>query len=334
MRAFPILIALVCCAAAAPAQDALDVVDYVLDGGDLRDAFAGRAKKVRPSVVGVVTGLDDQILGVVVRDDGLILTKASDLGESPAVTLADGRELCAETVARDEKHDLALIKVEAEGLTPVSWFDKRFAVGQWVITVGQDERPLGVGVVSVAPRKISSSSGYLGVMLGEAKDGGIPVDQVLPDTAASKAGLIAGDLIIRMGGKAVKDRDTFIEAIGGHEPGETMKLEVERDGKSVKIEATLGKREEASGNDRRRRRGTNGRTSLRTNGFPQAFTHDTVLRPEAVGGPVIDVHGRVVAVNIARAGRTMTHAVPASTVRRVIVAMLEATPASTQERAK
>jgi serine protease Do len=47
--------------------------------------------------------------------------------------------------------------------------------------------------------------------------------------------------------------------------------------------------------------------------------HDAVnLQPKDCGSPLIDLDGNVVAINIARAGRTETYAVPAAVVANVV----------------
>jgi serine protease Do len=58
--------------------------------------------------------------------------------------------------------------------------------------------------------------------------------------------------------------------------------------------------------------------SHRRAGFPQAIQHDTVLNPEMCGGPVVDLSGKAVGVNIARAGRVETYAVPADTAKLLV----------------
>ncbi|MEM8734328.1 MAG: hypothetical protein AAGG44_08910, partial [Planctomycetota bacterium] len=58
-------------------------------------------------------------------------------------------------------------------------------------------------------------------------------------------------------------------------------------------------------------------------GFETILQHDSVLKPEHCGGPLIDLQGRAVGLNIARAGATETLALPASEVQR-LVAMLVA----------
>ncbi len=51
--------------------------------------------------------------------------------------------------------------------------------------------------------------------------------------------------------------------------------------------------------------------STRSDNFPAVVQHDTVLKPVDCGGPVVDLSGKVVGVNIAHAGRTETYCLPA-----------------------
>ena len=53
-----------------------------------------------------------------------------------------------------------------------------------------------------------------------------------------------------------------------------------------------------------------GGISNRHNDFPAVLQHDSVLRPADCGGPLVDLSGKVVGVNIARGGRTETYCVP------------------------
>ena len=43
--------------------------------------------------------------------------------------------------------------------------------------------------------------------------------------------------------------------------------------------------------------------------------HDSVLKPSECGGPLVDLDGKVVGINIARAGRTETYAIPSEVVQ-------------------
>ena len=65
-------------------------------------------------------------------------------------------------------------------------------------------------------------------------------------------------------------------------------------------------------------------------GFSSAIQHDTVLSPRDCGGPVVDLDGRVVALNIARAGRVDSYAIPASVVERLVKSQPAPTPVTTK----
>ena len=93
-------------------------------------------------------------------------------------------------------------------------------------------------------------------------------------------------------------------------------LAIDRGEKSLDIEATLGGASIFAPAGRRRRASNviSGPLSRRRNGFPAVFTHDTVLKPAQCGGPLVDLSGKVVGINIARAGRSSTYALPTETV--------------------
>ncbi len=56
--------------------------------------------------------------GIVWRSEGVVVTNAHVVGRRPPeVTLCDGRRIAARVVARDVEADLAVLAVEAEGLT-------------------------------------------------------------------------------------------------------------------------------------------------------------------------------------------------------------------------
>ena len=57
-----------------------------------------------------------------------------------------------------------------------------------------------------------------------------------------------------------------------------------------------------------------GRLSTRRSGFPEVIQHDCPLQPNQCGGPLVNLDGDVVGINIARAGRVETYALPARVV--------------------
>jgi serine protease Do len=100
--------------------------------------------------------------GVILTADGYILTNDHVIADSSAltVTLEDGTTYPATVITADPDHDLALVKVEATGLTPARIGDsKKIQVGQTAIAIGS---PLGTytetvtkGIVSALDRTIT-----------------------------------------------------------------------------------------------------------------------------------------------------------------------------------
>jgi serine protease Do len=83
--------------------------------------------------------------GVIVREDGYILTNEHVVGgaDQVSVELSDGRSLKAKVVGSDKASDLAVLKVEASNLRTLTLGDSdRVRVGDVVLAVGN---PLGVG---------------------------------------------------------------------------------------------------------------------------------------------------------------------------------------------
>lgn len=134
----------------------------------LSDAFAQVAERASASVVQIdVTARDesqDHVArwfgnsrsgdtpvargtgsGVVFSADGAILTNNHVVDEALSINvrLRDGRLLPGRLVGRDPATDLAVLKVDAQGLTPARFADSEVArVGEWVVAIGS---PFGLG---------------------------------------------------------------------------------------------------------------------------------------------------------------------------------------------
>jgi serine protease Do len=301
----------------SPAADRL-LKSQLKDGTDVRSAFRDVVRKVNRSMVDVRSDGHQVSLGVIVSPDGLILTKASELGDRVRCRLRDGREFDANTVVVHDRYDVALIKIDCDKLVPVEWADGRDPqVGQWLATPGMEDIPVAVGIVSVQRRPIPPEKGMLGVQLSEGTPGP-RVIFVVPSSAAAHAGLLPGDLILKAGDQKVSDPQTFDRMIHKMAPGDTVNVLILRENHEMAVRATLGR---LAGSPLTRGYWMNrmsGRMSQRRAGFPQALQHDTVLEPEMCGGPVVNLAGQAVGLNIARAGRVETYAVPAEVVKGLI----------------
>ncbi len=71
---------------------------------------------------------------------------------------------------------------------------------------------------------------------------GVRVQQVMPESGAEKAGIVAGDVIIALDGEAVADLRSFSNLLKTHSPGDSVEVEVLRDGEVITVSAMLGAR--------------------------------------------------------------------------------------------
>jgi serine protease Do len=259
-------------------------------------------------------------LGTVVDPNGYVLTKASQLGDDLSVRMAGGDSLPADVIGVHEPFDLALLKVDARGLPGVSWNrGEAPAVGSLLAAPGPDGQALAAGVVSVAPRRPMGARGFLGVG-HELTDDGVRVTGVLEGTAADSAGIQTGDIIRQVNDVTIRNPMELNEAVGNQDPGTKIRLQLQRKDRTIDAEAVLGTRR-ISGVRLQRfnlmdRMGS--RLSDRRDGFPFVLQHDCVLAPEECGGPLVDLSGQVVGINIARAGRVASYAAPANEVLAVL----------------
>jgi S1-C subfamily serine protease len=82
----------------------------------------------------------------------------------------------------------------------------------------------------------------LGVSIQDSPtgDGGAYVANVVSGSAADKAGIQAGDLIVSIDGQQVTSPADLGAAIGDHKPDDKVTLEVVREGQSGEVDVTLG----------------------------------------------------------------------------------------------
>jgi len=78
------------------------------------------------------------------------------------------------------------------------------------------------------------------IQVSPTGDAGAYVANVVSGSAADKAGLQAGDLIVGLDGQAITSPDQLSKAIGSAKPGDKITLQVQRGGKTSDITATLG----------------------------------------------------------------------------------------------
>jgi len=101
--------------------------------------------------------------GFIISDDGYLITNNHVVKEADEikVKLSDGREFKGEVKGRDEKLDLALIKIDAKGHLPVAPLgdSDKMEVGDWVMAIGNPfglSQTVTAGIISAQGRVIGS----------------------------------------------------------------------------------------------------------------------------------------------------------------------------------
>lgn len=98
--------------------------------------------------------------GFIISEDGYIVTNdhVIDGADEITITLNDQRQFSAEIIGSDPRSDLALIKIEAEGLPTVPFGDvDDVKVGQWVLAIGSPfnlSHSVAAGIVSFVGRSL------------------------------------------------------------------------------------------------------------------------------------------------------------------------------------
>lgn len=100
--------------------------------------------------------------GVIISQDGYILTNNHVINgaNSVKVRLRDGTEYDATIIGSDSDNDIALLKVNATGLSPATFGDSNsLAVGDYVVAIGNPLGELGGtvtdGIISALARKVT-----------------------------------------------------------------------------------------------------------------------------------------------------------------------------------
>lgn len=105
--------------------------------------------------------------GVIVSKDGYIVTNAHVVEKADEITVGfnDGRKSRAKVIGTDPDSDLAVIKVDLQGLTPLSFRETPIRVGDLALAIGN---PFGVG--QTVTQGIISATGRTGLGVNKFED--------------------------------------------------------------------------------------------------------------------------------------------------------------------
>jgi RNA polymerase sigma factor (sigma-70 family) len=91
------------------------------------------------------------------------------------------------------------------------------------------------------PKTSERTRGYLGVMFaGDPDRGPVSIYEVFPDSPASKAGVMADDVVLKVNEIEVKDHDLVLDTLKALTPGDEVTFRLKRAGKEMDVSITVG----------------------------------------------------------------------------------------------
>ncbi len=99
----------------------------------------------------------------------------------------------------------------------------------WSMSTGHGR--LGIAIMGLTPE--------LRAFFGAPSDRGVLVAHVEPGSAAAKAGIVVGDVVVSVAGKSVMRAGDMLGALAAIKKGQTASIEVIREHKQIAVRPTL-----------------------------------------------------------------------------------------------
>ena len=274
----------------------------------------------------VVIKVDDKIVSAGTVTDRGIVTKYSELAKASKNAVSgirmiakDGTSYPINLLHIYNSYDIAVI--ENIGKLPAVNLKKSVTpeVGSFLVASGASDQALAMGVVSVKPRSLlEQDKGFLGVVMdmNTPVDGGVMLTDVEPLSAADRAGLMPGDVILTVGGNPVTNMLEMRNFLQKQMPGDEITISYKRNGVvSAGVKVKLGAAREIPQFNRSRMnvmKRMGGRVNEVSEGFPQVLQSDIQLKSNFCGAPIVDLNGDFVGVVVAKASRINSYIIEGS----------------------
>lgn len=250
-------------------------------------------------------------------DELHVATKLSEIVfcEKLECHLADGSKMIASLSKQDRAMDLAILTMEmpiqhgdiiraklAEARSVVS------LIGKVVFAATSPKDISAAGLISRDSHKEPSLPARFGATMQEVGEQ-VRITELSPNGSAVIAGLKADDEILRLNGEPVNSLAAIGSLLQPCQPGDWIWLEIRRGENELRIQAQLQHDPSQQFEKTEFLDGRAGDVSQRRSDF-RALQHDISINPAACGGPLLDIDGRIIGINIARRARESTLAFP------------------------
>jgi len=331
-----LLLAALCCAPSLMAQQH-DIpkpsgLDFALrmNGEKMLEAFDTVRANLQNASAVVYSQRMVVAYGVVVDSEGYVVTKASEVLNKPELSMRIDRQKYEkpQLVGVDDNWDIALYKLEASGLQLPKFKQQEPTLGSWVVSNGAStrlERKAKAGIISAQPRALDSGASR--PALGISFDRNSPtIIEVVANSPAAKAGVQKGDVLLQVDDTPINKLQDLSPILSKAEVGQKIKVQLQRKQQKLELELSFARFSELFPDQQKaqppsRNDQMSGKFNQRRDRFPRVLQHDTVLHAEDVGGPLLDLDGEVVGMNIARANRSESFALPIKQVLEVFQAI-------------
>ena len=176
-----------------------------------------------------------------------------------------------------------MLKIDASDLLAVELAQAdELQHGSWLISYGPGNEPVAMGVFSGQPKKHVAA---LGVTLAEGKTKGVLIRSVIRGSAADRSNLWVNDVIRSIDGSEVTSIARLKTLLGRRKPYDQIKVSILRGDRELTVTVELT--ESFSPTATRRRVY-----------FEHAIEHDSKLRSNQCGGPLLNFKGQIVGINV------------------------------------
>ena len=313
-----------------------------------RDAdFAESLHVITDATIDSVVRLEGEesnqyILGTLVSTNGIIVSKYSAAKKMSRCIFSDGQTWPFRIVNFDQKKDLCLIRVNRKGLTPIKFrsdLNRQRQVattqpslapvslippssGSLALSVGHLKDVAAFGMVTMGLHDFQIAEPEcpdcvdMGITVSPYPEltrvngvvyphrRGIKVLRVYPRSAGESLGLLVGDLVNTINGVRVTERQILAQEAKEIRAGDVMTMTIFRNGHPRELTYKIPNARKTLYD-----RWGGGPYSERRFGFGPVIVHDSVLDPQDCGGPLVNVEGHVIGLNIARSMRVASFAI-------------------------
>lgn len=274
--------------------------------------------------------------GVVIGDGRQVLTKWSEVSASRDQLWVEGPNQQAfsaqvEGVYTDD--DLVLLRLgdvnseafqETRKRLPAIRFEPiDLIIGKFLFAPQPSGSLAGFGVTAVLERNLRETDrAHLGIEVDRSFQGkGVKVASVEEGFGAADAGVEPGDIILQVGDREITGLFELKNALSGTFPGEELSLVIDTAGREREVTVVLSNRPSFGSLPEQRlsqMEKMGGSVNRVREGFSKVVQTDMQIESHQMGGPVVDLQGRVVGINVARADRTRTYLIGSGALLEIL----------------